>query len=253
MRFPEDIEQLLDEAYVRFWKEEREEPEECKDAVCLHVSEITYAQRRGDFITGTMIAGLEAEKGLCCHAKEKGFDPSRDEIQFVCGEVPHVRIRELPFEWDGKKVLLIGTVDAFVFIPPSLGGPVLLPVEKKTGHYRNKGSNSQYGYKKLQIAREQGLIYAWLTESPAFVIQADFPRNGHIVTHEFYLAKWERDEEAFMREVVERAKTALRMREHKESWREMYDPSFSWRWSERIGKKNLLSFFAQRLTSRQTA
>lgn len=230
----------LNEAYVQFWKEKKEEPEFCDEHPCVHVSEITYGTPRRDIIAPQMIPGLEAETGLCARAREVGLKP--DRIWFVCKQPTRFAVK-LDIEEFGE-VYLIGSVDAWVWLPPQYGGPALIPLEKKTGQYRVESS---YGAKKKGIAIEQGLIYSWLSRVGAFVIQHDARSKGdkYWIKHEIYRALWPEKEKVFVELIKKRVAIALEEREKGSSeWRKRLITEASLAgFHSRVGVSNLMMFF----------
>lgn len=231
------LEEVLDDAYVKFLEMKKENPLEddiCKYVKCVHVSEITYGQpRREGGLEPTMVIGVEAERGLCWTAERK-FDPN--EISWICPPAPSMKKVEV----DGEEVAVIGNIDFLVYFPPKyFGVPFLAVGEKKTGHYRGNG----YGEKKRKIALSQLIIYAWLFGTNLGVIQADYPRERkgkkYLVTHEVYLINW--SDESFLKRLKERVKCALRGKEKKwDSWWRCLEAHSIEKYASRVGNLSLL-------------
>jgi hypothetical protein len=207
------------------------------------VSEITYGTPRTGGLAPAMVPGLEAEEGLCAMARALGLkrllDPDGQRPTFLCFHNSyHRRWAELG-EVNGKLAVLVGTIDAFLWLPKRFGGPALIPIEKKTGSFRGY-RNPDHGNHKLTVATEQGLIYSWFTRVNAFALQTDVPRRGYFVTHELYEAKWVEDEQVFLNVLKRRVETALRMRASgRTNWRHFFD------WDD-------LTKYARRLTTIKT-
>jgi len=199
-----NLEELLDQLLLDLWKEEgRDALDQLLPQPVVHVSEITYAEKRSDGIEPAMLHGLECEHGLKCRIREKYGNRVLDPLKpwLLYPEYPVARLVRLPA---GGEATLVGNPDFLLYLPEPR---VLIPIEKKSGN------NSLDRSKKLTTALEQCAVYALMLGSPYCAVQLEHTqlRGGkvHTIEHRVYKVS---DAEGLYDEVVNRVECVLDVR-----------------------------------------